>query len=83
MTAPPNPPNRKRIPASSALDTVGLPQGSARIQPKSPCPPRSRPATSSDATTVNAVTRLGNETIIVLKVWNSFQPAGIPGSWNW
>ena len=32
---------------------------------------------------VNAVTMLGNEMIIVLKVWSSFHPAGIPGSWNW
>ena len=54
--------------ARSTLDTSGLPHGSVRIHPKSPVPPRSRPATSSDATMVNAVTRLGNEMIIVLKV---------------
>ena len=27
--------------------------------------------------------RLGNEIAMVLKVWNSFHDAGMPGSWNW
>jgi hypothetical protein len=46
-----------------------LPQGSVLIQPNSPVPPRSLPATSSDAQMVNAVTRLGKEFAIVRKVW--------------
>ncbi len=32
---------------------------------------------------MNAVTRLGNEIVIVRKVCTIFQLAGIPGSWNW
>jgi hypothetical protein len=83
LMAPPKPPTMKSRQASSTLETSGLPHGSARIHPKRPVPPRSRPATSSEATMVNAVTRLGNEMIMVLKVWNNFQPAEIPGSWNW
>ncbi len=83
FTAPPNPPTMNSSPASSTEDRVGFPQGRVRSQPNSPVPPRSRPATSSEAITVKAVTRLGNEMAMVLKVWNSFQAAGIPGSWNW
>ena len=66
--------------AHRALETSGFCHGSAPIQPNKPVPPRNRPATSSDAQIVNAVTRLGNTITIVLKVWNSFHPAEMPGS---
>ncbi len=45
--------------------------------------PRSRPATSSDAVTVNAVTKLGNRIPNVSTVCSSFHDAGTPGSMNW
>ena len=82
LIEPPKPPTRKSNIAQSEQETSGLPHGRVAIQPNNPFPPRNRPATSSEAQIVNAVTKLGNEITIVLNVWNSFQPAEIPGSWN-
>ena len=48
----------RRLKTATAVKK-GSPQGRRRIQPKSPVPPRRRPATSRDATMVNAVTKLG------------------------
>jgi hypothetical protein len=57
--APPNPPRIKAI-IDSAIDAKnGSDHGRRPIQSNSPRAPFRRPATSSDAMTVNAVTRLG------------------------
>ena len=58
--APPNPPSAKVIIESATLAKNGSRHGRRAIQPNRPVPPRARPACSSDAITVKAVTRLGN-----------------------
>ena len=58
--APPKPPSANVIIASATLAKNGIAPGQAPIQPNRPVPPRARPAYSSEAITVNAVTRLGN-----------------------
>ena len=68
---------------SSTDATRGLFHGSFQIQSNHPVAPRMRPATSSEAVTVNAVTKLGNRMAKVAMVCAIFQPAAIPGSMNW
>src|SRR6266545_4220661 len=67
----------------AVLCTTELSTYAALIDPPNPPTMKRSPASSTDETTVNAVMRLGNEIAIVLKVWKSFHPAGIPGSWYW
>ena len=59
LIAPPHPPIAKSSIDRMTLDTSGSPHGNRRIQPNNPVPPRARPASSSDAMMVNAVTKLG------------------------
>src|SRR5688500_12075848 len=81
--APPNPPKVNEIIASATDEKNGSDHGSRPIQSKSPVAPFTRPATSSDAITVKAVTKLGYRIAYVEIVCVSFQPALIPGSENW
>src|SRR5690606_9126637 len=83
FTKPPAPPKMKEIIASACAANEGSRHGSFGIQPNQPLPPRRRPPSSSDAATVNAVSRLGTPTIIVISEWTSFHAAGTPGSVNW
>jgi hypothetical protein len=64
LIIPPNTPNTNAIMPSATDAKIGSRQGSCPIQSKSPVAPFIRPATSSDAMTVNAVTRLGYATAI-------------------
>ena len=59
LITPPKPPNTNAIIARATDAKNGSDQGSRPIQLKRPLAPFMRPATSSDAITVKAVTRLG------------------------
>ena len=61
---------------------IGRSQGSARIQPNVPRPPRSRPAISAEATIVKTVSRVGIDTIAVIAAWTNLKPAPTCGSAN-
>src|SRR3990172_2243748 len=82
LMAPPNPPTANSSMLSSTDDTRGSPQGSLPSKLNRPVAPRLRPAISSEATIVNAVTKLGNRMPRVLNVCTSFQPDEMPGSMN-
>src|SRR5690606_24170875 len=56
--------------------------GSLKIQRKRPVPPLRRAPSSTEATTVKAVTRLGKTTANVRMAWSSLVEWGMPGSGN-
>src|SRR6266496_1371176 len=83
LIAPPSPPTANKIIESATLENSGSRQGSLPSQSSSPVAPCIRPATSIEAVTVNAVTKLGNRMPNVRNVCSSFHPADTPGSMNW
>ena len=69
LMAPPQPPMREQQHRQDhAARPADRPRAAARIQPNSPVPPRARPAISSDAMIVKAVTKLGYRINSVLNV---------------
>src|SRR5216117_2212960 len=83
LIAPPMPPTPNNNIDSATLENSGSFHGKCGSQSSSPVAPLARPATSIDAVTVNAVTKLANRIPNVSTVWNSFHEAGMPGSMNW
>ena len=62
LMMPPAPPNPSMTNESATASMMGLPHGSAAIQPTMPLPPRSRPAISAEAQIVNTVSSVGSVT---------------------
>src|SRR5712675_1971635 len=82
LMAPPKPPKAKAIIARAQEAKNGSDHGSRPIQLNRPVAPFMRPATSSEAMMVKAVTKLGYITENVSTVCASFHPALMPGSVN-
>src|SRR5262249_2280498 len=79
---PPNPPKPSITSDNATARTIGSFHGNAPIHPRSPRPPRARPAISRPAHIEKTVSKVGRATKNVRKPWRNLKPPPIWGSAN-